>query len=175
MADLVHPLQDSFGALVRRACERFFPGIGRYDRLSYGKVRGVTQQAGQVTGSMKLWSCDIELLTLDLASDPLKPILKDVPLDPIQLSQTGAAMFSKPFVGLIVRVGWMGANRAFPYIHSFTAEGQAVPAGQLGELSDLLYQAIKLLAEPRPTAVGPALYEASVQAQLLLLLERIPV
>ena len=174
MADLIHRPQDAFGALVRRACERFFPGIGRYDRLVYGKGRGIAQQSGQVTGSMKLWSCDIELLNLNLAPDTTKPILKDVPLDPIQLNQAGAAMFSKPFVGLIVRVGWMGANRAFPYIHSFTAEGQMVPQGNLGELSDLLYQAIQLLAQPRQTAVGPGPYDPGVQAQLLALLQRIP-
>lgn len=173
--DKVHRLQDSWLKLIARACERLFPGIGRYDRVIYGKVTGVSQLAGQVTQFMKLWSCDIQPLLLDLSDDPVRAILKDVPLDPIQLNAMGAAMFAKPFVGMIVRVGWMNGNRAYPYIHSFTAEGQMVPMANFGEISDLLYQAVQLLSMPRATAVGPGPYDPGVMAQLVLLLARIPV
>ena len=123
---------------------------------------------------MKLWSCDLQPLHPNLKVNKSRAVLKDVPIDPIQINSLGAALFPKPFVGLVVRMGWMEANRAYPYIHSFTAEGQVIPAAALGEFSDLLYQAVKLLSMPRTTAVGPGPYTSYVQAQLLALLLRIP-
>ena len=175
MTDFVHRPEDSFRRLVARACERLFPGIGRYDRLIYAKVVSVSQTPGLVTGLMKLWSCDLQPLNPDLSTNKTRAVIKDVPIDPIQLNQMGAALFPKPFVGLIVRVGWMEGNRAFPYVHSFTAEGQLIPAAQMGELTDLLYEAVKLLSMPRQTAVGPGPYDPVTQAALAALLLRIPV
>lgn len=165
----------SLEAFIERAVRRLFPGIGRYDRPIYGRVTAVTQQAGLVTAARKLWSCDIQPLTLDLQNDSSRPLLKDVPLDPIQISASGTAMFPKPFPGMVVRVAWMGGSRAHPFILSFTSEGQMVPIGQMGELSDLLYKAVQLLSMPRLTAVGPGPYDAATQAQLTELLLRIPI
>ena len=174
MTDLVHRPQDTFRKLVGRACEKLFPGIGRYDRVVYAKVTNVSQLGGVVTDAMKLWSCDLQILNLDLKPDRSRAVLKDVPIDPIQISATGAAMFAKPFVGLIVRMAWMNGNRAYPFIHSYTAEGQVVPAATLGELSDLLYQAIQLLSLPQTTAVGPTAQVPPVPLQIAALLLRIP-
>lgn len=174
MSEHVHPQWRSFLDLVRRACEQLFPGIGRYDRVVYGKVVSVSQLAGQVTSAMKCWSCDIQLLNPDLSDDKRRQPIKDVPVDPIDINSSGAALFSTPFVGMIVRVGWMYGNRAYPFIHSFTAEGQVVPLDSLGQFSGFLFDAVQLLSMPRQTAVGPGPYDPDTMAKLILLLQRIP-
>jgi hypothetical protein len=174
MTDLVHQTQDTFRKLVGRACEKLFPGIGRYDRVIYAKVTNVSELGGMVTEVMKLWSCDLQPLKLDLTTDQSRAVLKDVPIDPVQISQMGAALFPKPFVGMIVRMGWMGGHRAYPFIHSFTAEGQTVPLAIFGELTDLLYQAITLLENPRVTAVGPGPYDPATLLLIEALKLRIP-
>lgn len=171
---IAHRKWDSFRALVRRACEQLFPGIGRYDRPVFARVVSVSQLAGTVSGSMKLWSCSLQILTPELKVDKLRATLKDVPIDPIQINQLGQAMFAKPYPGLIVRVAWMYGRRDLPFIQSFTAEGQTVPLAMNGELSDFLYQAVQLLSLPRTTAVGPGPYDPATMAQLVLLLARIP-
>lgn len=171
---IAHRKWDSFRALVRRACEQLFPGIGRYDRPVFARVVSVSQLAGTVSGSMKLWSCSVQILTPDLKPDKLRATLKDVPIDPIQINQAGQAMFAKPFPGLIVRVAWMYGRRDLPFIQSFTAEGQTVPQAMFGELSDLLYQAIVLLSMPQTTAVGPTAQVPPVPVLLEQLKARIP-
>jgi hypothetical protein len=170
----VHRPYDSFKTLVARTCERLWPGIGRYDRPIYGRVLSVQELAGTVTVTNKLWSCDIQPLTLDLENDSSRPKIKDVPIDPIQINASGVALFPKPFKGMVVRVAWMGGSRAHPFIQSFTAEGMTVPLADTGELSDLLYQAVQLLMQPRVTAVGPGPYDAATMAKIVLLLQRIP-
>lgn len=169
-----HRQWGTFLDLVRRACEQLFPGIGRYDRAVFARVKSTSQLSGSVSEAMKLWSCDLEVLGPDLKPNKRFDILKDVPVDPIQISPTGAAMFPKPHVGLIVRLAWMYGNRAHPYIQAFTAEGASVPAEAFGELSDLLYQAIVLLSMPQTTAVGPTAQMPPVPVQLELLKQRIP-
>lgn len=174
MTDKVHSRFRSFEDLVARTCERLFPGIGRYDRPIYGRVQAVNQKPGMVTAGLKLWSCDIQPLTLDLKPDKSRPILKDVPLDPIQVNSSGQAMFPKPFQGMVVRVAWMEGSRAHPFIQSFTAEGMSVPFSQMGELTDLLYQAVNLLQNSMTGASGPTFYPPPILAQIQLLLQRIP-
>lgn len=174
MSERVHRPFDTMRTTVARICEQLFPGIGRYDRPIYARVKGVQQLAGQVTSARKLWSCTVEPLTLDLNPDPTRPIIKDVPIDPIQIGIAGTALFAKPIVGMVIRLAWMGGNRAHPFILSFTAEDQTLPATQTGELSDLLYQAVLLLSKPRQTAVGPGPYDPNTQIDLLALLMRIP-
>ena len=170
----IHRPYESFKDLVARTCAKLWPGIGRYDRPIYGRVLSVNQLTGQVTTVRKLWSCDIQPLNLNLNPDKSRPTMKDVPLDPIQVGEFGTAMFAKPKVGMVVRVAWMAGNRAHPFIQSFTAEGQIVPFQTQGELSDLLYEAVKLLSMPRITAVGAGPYDPATAAQILALLLRIP-
>lgn len=174
MTARVHRPFETLRQTVGRICEQLFPGIGRYDRPIYARVKSIQQLAGQVTSARKLWSCTVEPLTLDLKPDPTRPIIKDVPIDPIQVGSAGTALFAKPVTGMVIRLAWMGGNRAHPFILAFTAEGQILPATQTGELSDLLYQAIKLLSEARDTAVGPGPYFPVTQAALLELQLRIP-
>lgn len=171
---LSHRKWGSFRDLVRRACEQVFPGIGRYDRVVFARVVSVSQLAGTVSSSMKLWSCTLQILTPDLKPDKGRAVIKDVPIDPIQINKAGQAMFAKPFPGLIVRVAWMYGRRDLPFIQSFTAEGTAVPLALFGELSDLLYQAIVLLSMPQNTAVGPTAQVPPVPMLLEELKARIP-
>lgn len=169
-----HRKWGAFLEAVQRACDQLFPGIGKYDRPVFARVISVSQLAGTVTGAMKLWSCTLEILGPDLKPDPKRARIKDVPLDPIQISASGQAMYPKPFPGLIVRLAWMYGRRDLPFILSFTSEGQTVPVGSMGELSDLLYQAIVLLSLPQSTAVGPTAQVPPVPVQLELLKQRIP-
>lgn len=164
----------AFRESVERALQELYPGAGRYDRVVYARVVDVTQNPGQVTAYLKLWSVDLQVLTPDLESDPSYPVIKGVPIDPIDINQMGQALFQNPFPGLIVRMGWMYGNRAHPFVHSFTAEGLLVPTADRGTVSSLLFEAVSLLMLPRATAVGPGPYDGSTQAKITLLLTRIP-
>jgi hypothetical protein len=170
-----HRKWGTFVEMVRRACEELFPGVGKYDRAVFARVVSVSQLAGSVSEAMKLWSCTLEILGPDLKPDRSRAPIKDVPVDPIQINGLGQAMFPKPFPGLVVRLSWMYGRRDLPYIVSFTAEGQSVPLGAVGELSDLLYQAIVLLSAPQTTAVGPTAQVPPVPVLLEELKKRIPI
>lgn len=164
----------TFLELVKRATSHLYPGIGVQDRMVYGRILSVSQTGGLVTKAQKLWSVDIEVLTPNLDPDGGFPVVKDVPLDPTEIGEGGQALFPLAFPGLIVRMGWMYGNRAYPYIHSFTAEGLLIPSGDQGELVSLLKEIIQLLMRERQSAVGPAPYDLAILAQLQLLLLRIP-
>ena len=145
----------AFVELVSRACEKLYPGIGRYDRIVYGRVVRISRGVGRATASSKLWSADIELLLPDLSPDSSRGIIKDVPIDPVEISGDGRALFPVVSVGLVVRLGWMYGRRDLPFIQSFTAEGQVLPYADDGQLSSVIARALTLLSYPRQTAVGP--------------------
>jgi len=174
MASKQRNIWKAFRESVARAIQELYPGAGYYDRVVYARVVSVNSNPGMVTDCMKLWSIDAEILTPSMEPDPAIPVVKGIPIDPIEISEIGQAMFPVPFPGLIVRVGWMYGHRGHPFIHSFTSERQLVPGSDRGSLSSLLFDAVRLLSMPRATAVGPGPYDGQTQADLLLLLSRIP-
>ena len=159
---------------VARALQVLHPGLGRYDRVVYARVVAFDQNMGEVSNVQKLWTCDVRVLDRNLDPDPAYPVIRGVPLDPIEISDSGQALFPKAFEGLVVRLGWMYADRSMPYIVGLTAEGQLVPLASMGELTDLLLQTIILLSRPVQTAVGPGPYDGGTLAELELLKARIP-
>lgn len=144
-----------FVKLVRLVCEKLYPGIGRYDRVVYGRINRVNRNVGTATAASKLWSVDVELLNPDLSSDTVRGVVKDVPIDPIEITGDGRAMFPVISIGLVVRLGWMYGRRDLPYIVSFTSEGQSLPYQKDGELTTLIAEALELLSSLRESAVGP--------------------
>lgn len=159
---------------LRRGLQEIHPGIGRYDRVVYARVAAFDQNPGEVSNVQKLWTCDLQVLDRHMEPDPSFPMIRGVPVDPVEISNLGQALFPKPFEGMVVRMAWMYADRSMPFIHSFTAEGLLVPPQTSGEMTDLLLQTIKLLERPVQTAVGPGFYDGQTLAELALLKMRIP-
>lgn len=145
----------AFLELVRRACEKLYPGIGRYDRVVYARIKRVSKGTGRATASSKLWSVDVEILLPDLSLDPVRGVIKDVPVDPVEIATDGRAIFPVFFTGLIVRLGWMYGRRDLPYIAGVTTEQQVLPYSKDGELTPMLAEAFMILARMRSSAVGP--------------------
>lgn len=165
---------DTFVELVKRACDRLYPGIGYYDRVVYARVVGVFYSSGRVTEGAKLWSVDVEILGPDLKPDTRRARIKDVPVDPLEVSDDGRALFPVLFEGTVLRLGWMYGNRAFPYIASITAEGMRLPEGSSGQLSVLLGDALEILARLRDSAAGPVVMKPNDYAELMRIISSLP-
>lgn len=165
---------DSFRDLVKLACSKLYPGIGYYDRVVYARVVGTFNSSGRVTEGSKLWSVDLEILGPDLQPDLSRAPIKDVPVDPIELSTDGRALFPVLFEGTIVRLGWMYADRSLPYIVSVTAEGQRLPSGSSGQMSVILGDALEILARLRDSAAGPVSMKPQDYAALMRLIASLP-
>lgn len=163
-----------FLELVRRSCEKLYPGIGRYDRVVYARIKRVSKGVGRSTAASKLWSVDVEILLPDLTLDPVRGIIKDVPVDPVEISTDGRAMFPIFFTGLIVRLGWMYGRRDLPYIAGVTTEQQVLPYAKDGELTPLLAEALMILARLRTSAVGPVPMKPTDYLALQQLLLNLP-
>ena len=174
MTDRAKNSFSSFVELVRRSCDKLYPGIGRYDRVVYGRVVRVFTSSGRVTEGAKLWSVDIEILGSNLAPDPRRGIIKDVPLDPVEVSDDGRALFPVVFVGTIVRMGWMYADRSLPYIVSITAEGLRLPDGSSGQLSSVIGDLLEILSRMRDSAAGPAVMRAQDLIEFQRILASLP-
>lgn len=165
---------DSFVELVKRACSKLYPGIGYYDRTVYARVVGTFNSSGRVTAGSKLWSVDLEILGPDLQPDRSRAPIKDVPVDPLEVSDDGRALFPVLFEGTIVRLGWMYANRSLPYIVSITAEWMRLPSGSSGQLSVLVGDALEILARLRDSASGPVVMKAQDYAELRRIISSLP-
>lgn len=163
-----------FLKLVRLACEKLYPGIGRYDRVVYGRINRINRNVGTATASSKLWSVDVELLNPDLTSDTVRGIVRDVPIDPVEISGDGRALFPVISTGLVVRLGWMYGRRDLPYIASFTSEGQVLPYQKDGELSTQIARALELLASMRKSAVGPVPMDPQKYIELQQIIMTLP-
>lgn len=172
-ADKTNPYQ-AFRELVRRTTQALYPGIGRYDRVVYGRVTKVFSSSGRVTVGSKLWSVDVELLDRNLEPDSSRGIIRDVPVDPFELSRDGRALFPVVFTGLVVRLGWMYADRSLPYIVSITAEGQRLPYTSDGQMSALIAEALQLLANLRDSAAGPVAMRANDLIRLQQIIAALP-
>lgn len=164
----------NFVELVRRACEGLYPGIGRYDRVVYGRITKVFSSSGRVTAGSKLWSVDVEILDRNLAPDTRRGTIKDVPVDPFELARDGRALFPVLFTGLIVRMGWMYGDRSLPYVVSVTAEGQRLPFTADGQLSPLLAEALEILGRLRDSAAGPVAMRANDAIRLAQIIQTLP-
>ena len=163
-----------FMELTRLACERLYPGIGRYDRVVYGRISNISRNVGRATASSKLWSVDVELLSPDLSVDKVRGTSKDVPIDPVEISGDGRALFPVISVGLVVRLGWMYGRRDLPYIVAFTTEGQVLPFQKDGELSTSIANALNLLAWMRQSAVGPVPMDVDKELELRRIIASLP-